>query len=140
SFGQIATSAVLPAGKTTLSIQAGSAAPTSYDIDLKEQQHYTLVVDGTGNAVSIVSFSSLAPGRVAVRAINASHAINSVDVYLGDTLLNGKVEFGRPTERQNVVSGQYTVNVYGAGTDRATNEPLASQDLTLNAGTNVAVI
>src|SRR6185295_12480632 len=108
SFGQSATSGILPTGQMSLSIQTGAATSTAYDIELKEQTHYTLVLTGKADKVSVASFSTAAPGRTPIRAINASEALSSVDVYLDTVLLTGKVEFGRQAERQNWISGDHT--------------------------------
>ncbi|MEO8609765.1 MAG: DUF4397 domain-containing protein [Chloroflexota bacterium] len=139
-FGQGATSGILPVGSMALNIQTGTATPTPYNIELKTQQHYTLVITGQADKVSVASFSTNAPGRATIRAINASEALSSVDVYLDSTLLAGKVEFGRQAERQNWISGDYTVKVYAAGADRTTNEPLVSQMLSFEAESNITLL
>ena len=140
TFGQSTTSGILPIGDTSFSIQTGTGTPTPYDLKLKEQQHYTLVLTGQADKVSVASFSTTAPGRATIRAINASEALSSVDVYLDSTLLAGNVEFGRQGERQDWISGAYEVKVYAAGADRTTNDPLTSQTLSFEAGTNTTLL
>jgi hypothetical protein len=140
TFGQTATSGILPAGTTSLSIQTGGATPTTYDVDLKEQQHYTLVLSGQTDKVAVASFSTHAPGRSTVRAINASESIGSVDVYLDSSLLASKVDFGRQSERQDWISGEYKVSIYAAGADRTTADPITSQTLSFEAGTNTSLL
>ena len=139
-FGQSATSGILPAGSMSLSLQTGATTPTTYDIELKEQQHYTLVLTGQADKISVANFSTAAPGRATVKAINTSEALSSVDVYLDNILLEGKVEFGRQGQRQNWISGNYTVNVYATGADRTTNDPLASQTLAFEADSNITLL
>jgi hypothetical protein len=139
-FGQSATSGILPSGETSFSIQTGAAAPTAYEIELTEQQHFTLILTGQPDKVSVASFSTAAPGRTGIRAINASETLDSVDVYLDSTLLAGKVEFGRQAQRQNWISGDYAVKVYAAGADRTTIDPLTSQTLSFDAGSNITLL
>jgi len=138
-FGQSVNTAVLPSGATSLSIQAGGST-TTYDIDLEERQHYTLILAGQADQVNVASFSTPAPGRTAVRTINASETLGAVDVYLDDTLLAGGAEFSRPSPRQNMISGDYNVRVYPTGADQAADAPLTSQTLSFDAGQNIALL
>jgi hypothetical protein len=111
-----------------------------YPTDLKGQTNTTLIVGGKAATPSIIHFESAAPKRISVRAINASPDITSVDVFLDDQPLNSSVEYGRPTERQNFASGQYTVRFYAAGADRNTVEPLTGQIVSLTDGDNFNII
>ncbi|MBI1282331.1 MAG: DUF4397 domain-containing protein [Anaerolineaceae bacterium] len=136
--GQSSLTPIISAGKADLSFQVGDKA-LDYSTNLKEQTNTTLVVVGTTADAAIVQFESAAPKRISVRAINASADINTIDVYLDDQLLTSQVGYGRPTDRQNFASGQYTVRVYAAGADRNTVEPLSGQVVSLIDGENFAV-
>jgi|GEM_PF-1000653 len=139
-FGQSYTTRVLPSGATTLHIDTGSGTATTYPIDLQEQQQYTLVLSGGADALAVAQYATAAPGRTRVRAINASEPIGAVDVYLDEMPLADGIAFGRPTDWQDLISGDYTVSVYTADADRATSEPLTSQLLALEAGQNIALL
>jgi hypothetical protein len=138
TFGQNATSGILPSGATSLTIETGTATP--YEIELQEQQAYTLVLTGQSDNVLVASYSTQAPGRATVRAVNALESNTTVDIYLDDTLFAATLEYARPTERQNIISGDYDVSVYPTGADRTAVEPLVSQNLALEAGQNNALL
>ncbi len=140
AFGQSATSGILPSGVASLTIESGAGSATPYEIDLQEQQAYTLVLTGQSDAVSVASYSTQAPGRATVRAVNALESNTPIDVYLDDALFAQAVEFARPTQRQNIVSGDYNVTAYPAGADRTTADPLISQILTLEADGNNTLV
>ncbi len=138
-LGQSTLTPIIPAGKVDLAFQVGDKQ-VDYPTTLKGQTNTTLVVVGTAATASIIQFESAAPKRISVRAINASADITKVDVYLDDQLLNSGVEYGRPAERKNFASGQYTARIYAAGADKNTVEPLSGQVISLVDSDNFAVV
>lgn len=139
-FEQTALSSVLQAGETPLELLSGDKKLLDYSIALEERMDYTLILAGKAEAPTIIAYSSRAPGKSTLRTINASSAINVVDVYLGDALFNSKIDYGRPTQRQSIASGDYIVQVYEAGADRTTVQPLLSELITFQADQNIALI
>jgi hypothetical protein len=138
-FGETVITPVLPSGDTRLELQAGDVRQT-YDTTLEEGRHYTLVLTGSPENISVASFSSAAPGRATVRAINASSAVSQVDFYLNDTLIAERAALGRPAPRQNFISGQYVLNIYEAGADPATAPTVVSQIVDLQPGENTSFV
>ncbi|MEP6984078.1 MAG: DUF4397 domain-containing protein [Chloroflexota bacterium] len=139
NVGQTVLSPIVTAGKSDLTFQIGDKT-LDYPVDLKAQANTTLIVAGKAATPSIIQFDMAAPKRISVRALNASAEINSVDVFLDDQPLNSAVEYGRPTERQNFASGQYTARFYAAGADRTKVEPLTGQVVSLTDGDNFDII
>jgi len=137
--GQTVLSPIVLSGKVDLSFQVGDKA-LDYPTTLKGQTNTTLIVVGTTATASGIQFDSAAPKRISVHAINASTEITKVDVYLDDQVLNSQLEYGRPSERQNFASGQYTARIYAAGADRNTVEPLTGQVVSLVDGDSFAVV
>ncbi len=136
---KLAFSPVGSAGKTDLSFQIRDQS-LPYAASLKEQTNTTLIVAGTAAKPSFIQFESAAPERISIRAINASADITKIDVYLDDELLNSQLDYGRPGERKNFASGQYTVRVYAAGADRNAVEPLTGQVVSLVDSDNFAIM
>ncbi len=130
---------IVSMGKADLTFQIGDKT-LPYAAELKGQTNTTLVVAGTTATPAIIRFDSAAPKRISVRAINASPDITSIDVFLDDQPLNSAVEYGRPMERQNFASGQYTVRFYAAGADRNTVEPLTGQVVSLIDGDSFDIV
>ncbi|MBZ0283539.1 MAG: DUF4397 domain-containing protein [Anaerolineae bacterium] len=139
-FGQTITTGTLPTGEVVLVFYSGETKLLDYPTELEAQQAYTLILGGSTSQPNITLFSVNAPTRTSARAINASSEIGTVDVYLNETLLAGVVEFGRPTERQNIISGEYTLSIYPAGADRSTTAPFASKTVTIGTEANIALI
>ncbi len=137
--GQTVLTPIVAAGKADLTFQIGDKS-LPYPTTLKGQSNTTLIVMGTAATASVIQFESAAPKRISVRAINASADINKIDVYLDDQILNSQLEYGRPTDRQNFASGQYTVRIYAAGADRNSIEPLSGQVVSLIDGDTFAVV
>ncbi len=138
-FGEIRTSGILPSGDTSLTLQAGEQSQ-AFNINLQEKHHYFLILAGNTTSISIASFSDQTPGRAEVRAINASEALPAVDVYVDQTLIAERAEFGRPTSRQTINAGQYAVTVYEAGGEQAGAVPLVSDTIDIPGGQNTALI
>lgn len=139
AFGETETTGALPSGQTPLTLQTASTA-TPYAIQLEAGQHYTLILGGTAGEIQVASTARHAPGRATVRAIHASQQLNNLDIYLDDELLVGNAAFGRPTEWRDVIAGDYTVEVFEAGADQTTSEPLFSQTLTIPNGDHTGLL
>ncbi len=136
---RIGLTPTLTAGEKTLQFQVGSTA-LDLTITLRERQQYTFIVAGSAASPSIIQYAVSAPGRTAVRAIHASVEFNALDVYLNDTLLNGNIEFGRPTTRMSFASGSYTLRIYAAGEDRTVVQPLRQQEVQLSTENQALII
>lgn len=139
-FGQAATTGTLPAGEIVLSFYSGANKLLDYTTQLEAQRAYTLILGGSSSLPQATIFSVTAPTRTNIRAINGSTELGLVDIYLNETLLVSKAEFGRPTERQSLISGNYTLSLYPADADRNTISPIATQDITIPAGANTALV
>lgn len=140
NFGQSATTAILPAASTTLEFTSDGKKLIDFNADLQERTNYTLILAGHIESPSVISFKASAPGRSTVRAINASPQINSIDLYLDKTLLLSGVDYGRQTDRQNVISGQHTMDIYEKGADHNTIQPLVSQPVSFDSDKNIALV
>jgi Domain of unknown function (DUF4397) len=136
---QVTTPILATDDNPRISFQIGSGT-VNFDEDLRERQNYTLIAAGSTAQPTIIRFRTTAPSRVAVRALNASAEVASIDVYLGETLLNSNAGYGRPTERKSFASGEYTALVYPAGADRSRVEPLLNSVMRLDNGENIALI
>jgi hypothetical protein len=139
-FGQSATSAVLPTGQTELEFRGDKGSLLNYPLELQGQQHYTLILAGSSGKPSVIKLATSAPGHVSVRVIQGAAAINNTDWYLGNKPLAQNVGYKRASERQQFISGTYTVNLYAAGADPRATQPLASQSATFEAGATIALI
>src|SRR5690606_23303828 len=82
---------------------------------------------------------SPAPGRTTIRTIHASETTPPVDVYLNADLLADNIEFSRPTNRQAIISGEYTVSVFEADANPEADQPLTSQTLVFEAGNDIGL-
>ncbi len=140
NLGAETSGPVVAAGSTTLEIRGGDQSLLEHPIDLEERQQYTLILTGTRAAPSIVSIAVNAPGRGQARALHAAQGLDALDIYLNDQLLNGGIEYGRPTTRAQITSGDYQLSVYPAGSDRALTAALYEDSITLPAETNSALV
>lgn len=138
--GQTATTGLLPAGASTFEFASQGTKLLDYDSALKERKHYTFILAGTAAAPSVVELSFDAPGRTSVRALNASPSLDPIDVYLDDQPINTSVVFGRSTDPQNRIAGDYTALIYSAGADRNAVEPMFSQKVVLENDQNLNLI
>lgn len=136
---QVTTPILTTEDNPRIAFQIGTGT-VNFDEALREQQNYTLIAAGSATRPAIISFHTSAPSRVAVRALNASAEVPSIDIYLGEALLNSNAGYGRPTERKPFASGEYSVLVYAAGADRSTVEPLLNQVVSINGAEYIALL
>ncbi|NWG15961.1 MAG: DUF4397 domain-containing protein [Chloroflexi bacterium] len=130
----------LSAGLNTLVFRQGKTAIYTYQADLREGFHYTLILTGDPASPSVIQLEARAPGRTSARIIQAATISGALDIYLDGQLLAGGVEFGRPLPRQDIATGDHTIQVYAAGSDPATGEPLAEQPLQLELAAYTALV
>lgn len=140
NFGAETWGAIIASGSATLEIRDGEQSILEQPIDLQERRQYTLILAGTRAAPSIISFAVSAPGRGQARALHVAQEVGALDVYLGDQLLNSGIEYGRPTTRTEIVSGDYRLSIYTAGSDRAMTAALYATDITLPAEAATALV
>lgn len=140
TFGQQATSAIFPAGSSTVQLTNDGTPLLDYPLDLKERQAYTLIVGGSAADPIAMNFAENAPSRTSVRAINGSAEIPAMDIYLDDQLLVANAAYARPTEPQNFRSGSYSLSVYTAGADKSTAEPINTQSIELNTEGDLTLV
>jgi hypothetical protein len=141
--GQVSTPITLSSGRTTLTFQSGGSTLLSHLIDLREQHNHTLVLVGRADnpdTLAVVSFDARAPGRSAIRFVNASAQLGAVEVYLNDNLFVGDAAFGRPSERVDTAAQVYRLDVYAAGVDRTQIEPLIRSQLVANPDDVITMI
>ncbi|GIL12164.1 MAG: hypothetical protein BroJett038_08840 [Chloroflexota bacterium] len=138
-YGQRAKAAVLKSGQNRLAFRQGETAIYTYETDLREGFHYTLILAGEQAAPSAIQMETRAPGRTSVRLIQASTIGGALDVYLDDQLLAGGAEFGRPLPRQEAATGDHIVRIYAAGSSPAA-EPLAEQTIQLDLARYTALL
>jgi len=117
-------------GQTTLMIQTGETALSTQVISFRERENVALVVYGTSAELNIARFSNIVSGRTTVRLMNMSPAATLIDVYLNDNLFFANADFGRATERQQIASGDYRVDVYSGGADISRSAPIYTTTIT----------
>ncbi|MFW5748737.1 MAG: DUF4397 domain-containing protein [Chloroflexota bacterium] len=108
----------IPAGPNTLEVRAGETTLLSVTDALRERVGYTYILAGntaTPEGLQLIAFDERLPGRTRLRVINISPDVLAADVYLnGESFATG-LEYTRATERQEIPSGQYTLEVLPAG-------------------------
>lgn len=124
----------LTSGASTLELRDGGETILTLEDDWPEGIQRTLILVGSRANLTTIAVDTRAPGRTALRVVNAT--ANAVDVYLDDTPLAANVEYGRPTGRQGVITGDATVRVFAAGANPASDPPLINQPVTLDATPN----
>lgn len=134
SFGESRTIGLIPSGETAFSIQVNGRVSGSYDLNLVERTHYTLVLGGTAAQPAIAAYSLEAPPRATVTILNAAAVLTAVDVFLDDEFIQQSVIYARPSSAREVTAGSRLLSVYEAGADRTTIAPLISQEILLPAG------
>lgn len=126
---QISQAAILPEGKISLDIRTSTTTVQTINADLRQGFISTLVLAGNSGNPAVIQVETRAPGRTALRVVHASTAANAVDVYLDDQLLAANVEYVHPTERQDVVTGNYLIRVFPAGANTAAEQPFISRSV-----------
>ncbi len=151
-FGQRSTSVDVPTVQTVLDFEIDGETVFSYPFNPLPRTDYILVFYGNlvtsaaeeAEAVpqyGVLAYDHLVPGRAQLRAINASTATTSLDVYLNGQLFSPNVGVNSAGERQSIPDGQYTIQVYPAGAEpNADNTPLVETQYTLLADTTQALI
>jgi hypothetical protein len=130
---QISQAAIVPEGATSLDIRSNTTTVQAINADLRQGFVLTLVLTGNSANPALIQVETRAPGRTALRIIQALTAANAVDVYLGDQRLAANVEYVHPTERQDVVTGDYLIRVLPAGANTTAEQPIISQPVTFDS-------
>ena len=117
-------------GRTTLMVQTGETAVSTQVLSFRERENVALVVYGTASELAIARFANIVSGRTTVRLINMSPAATLIDVYLNNNLFFANSDFGRATERQQIASGDYRVDVYSGGADISRSTPIYTTTIT----------
>lgn len=130
SFGSTSAPITLAAGQTTLTFQVGGAQLTTYNQNLLERYSYTLVLAGNVTNPAIIELRDSVPGLARIRAVNAS--AGAIDVYLDGEKIVSSLDFTRMSDPVSRAARSATVDVYEAGVDPNTVEPLLSDQLVAN--------
>ena len=130
----------LPSGESSFAFQSGGVTLIEHPVTLQERTDYTLIAAGKADAPAIIQARNSVQGRANLRAIHAAPSIGTADIYLNGQPFAAGLEYSRASERQFVTSGAYTVTVYAAGADRATDEPIATIQLTANNDETLSLI
>ncbi len=130
----------LPSGESSFTFQHNSTTLIEYPVTLQERTDYTLIAAGKADAPAVIQTQASVQGRANLRAIHAAPTIGTADIYLDEQPLAAGLEYSRASERQFVTSGMYTLTVYAAGADRATDDPIATVQLTANNDETLSLI
>ena len=129
-YGQQTIPANIRAGETTITIQTGETVLVTEVISFRERENVTLIAYGDSvTGVNLARFNNRVTGRTTVRLVNISSAATLIDVYLNDTLFFANADYGRITERQQIVAGDFSVAVYTGGADISRATPLYTTTL-----------
>lgn len=139
AFGAAALPAVLASENLDLSVVAGGAPLLTYPIQLEERTSYTLLLVGQPDAPAIVQAELRVPGTASIRAVNVA-AGGAVDLYLDDLLLATGLDYTRANERQSFPARVLNFSAYPAGSDRASVEPLITQEVVANDDDSLTLI
>lgn len=137
AFGQSSQPVVLPAGETTFTF---SGIETPQTTNLQERGSYTFVLVGTSDNIQLVTARTSVPGLISVRAVNALASGEALDVYVGETSLAANLAFGRAGDRQQLVAQVQPVEVFSAGANRDTTEPLARGEINPLADESLSLV
>lgn len=140
AFGGAALPVTLASGSINLDFRNESGILYSYPITLQERVSYTLVLVGQPDNLAVIKGEIRAPGNASIRAVNAVTSLMSLDVTLDEILLANNLDYSRASERRAVPAHIYAVNVYPAGADRSSTQPLASRQLVANNDDVVTLI
>lgn len=140
TFGNAAYPVVLPPGETALEFEVIGTAPLTYTLNLQERFSYVLVLAGTADNLTVIELRNPVAGLASVRAVNASANIGPVDIYLDRELLVGGLDYTRASDHQVRPTQQYTVDIFAAGADIASVEPLLSTPLVVNNDDYITLI
>lgn len=128
SIAQMSTAVTQPITLQTLTFVRDTTPVATKAVALIERQSYlVLLLDPT--TVLVVGLQTR--GETQVRALQASSALDTVDVLLNGQPLAEGLAYGKNGEWQHLITRQYTLSVYKAGADRKTSKPLYSALLEL---------
>lgn len=140
AFGGAALPVTVSSGNVNLNFRSESGVLLSYPINLQERVNYTFALVGQPDSVKVIKAETRAPGSASIRALNAVTSLVSLDIVLDDLLLANNLDYSRVSERRAVPAHIYTVNVYRAGTDRASELPLTTSQLIANDDDIISLI
>ncbi len=129
----LSTAVHLPAGTADLELRGSGEMLLPLDNIWPAGIHRTLILVGSRTQPTAVAVDSRAPGRTSLRVVNANANVPAVDVYLDDQPLAANIEYIRPADRIEAVTGTYTARVFTAGANPASDQPLISQTVSLPA-------
>ncbi len=143
SFGEASDSIVLPSGNTALTFQSGSTVLSAAQHELRDRYNHIFMLAGRSDdpdSLSVISFDAPAPMLAAIRVINTSASIGSIDIYLDDNLLADNIAFGRSSPREYVAVAIYSMHVYPTGADPSTTTSLFSTSIRANPDDTLSMI
>jgi hypothetical protein len=130
-YGAQTIPANIPSGQSTITIQTGETVLSTEVLNLRERENTALFAYGNpATGVKLTRFNNRVAGRTTVRLINISPVATLIDVYLNDRLFFANADYGRMTDRQQIVAGDYTVTVYTGGADISRSAPIYTTTLT----------
>lgn len=143
AFSERTPTVALPSGPTTFSVASDEQSLLGHITELREHFNYTYVALGNPDDTStytLLEFSNRVQGFATMRVINALTGVSAIDFYANGTRLEGPIDYTRSTERGQILTGFYNIEVFEAGVDQSTSAPLASMELNLNTGDNISFI
>ena len=75
-----------------------------------------------------------------LRVVHAVDGVEALDVYVDDKRVARDLDFRESSDFDTWEAGRYDVAVYNAGADRAAEEPLVEETITLDAGESVSLV
>lgn len=136
----LSTAVHLPADSAGLELRGGGETLLPLDDVWPAGIHRTLILAGSRTHPTAVAVDSRAPGRTSLRVVNANANLPTVDFYLDDQPLATNIEYIRPANRIEAVTGTYTARVFTAGANPASDQPLISQTVSLPAASHTLLL
>lgn len=128
-YGEASNTITLESSETALNFQSGPNTLASYTEPLAPRTAYTLILTGQPENLDelvIIPIRTAVPGKITLRAINASVEMNNLDVYLNGQLFAGELQYPRASVREGLITDNYQVDVYPAGANPAESAPITS--------------
>ncbi|MDX1991560.1 MAG: DUF4397 domain-containing protein [bacterium] len=139
-FGQISSAYNLPTGTHTLEFRAGDSLLTTFRLNALPRTTTTLALIGKADdptSLRVIEFATRVPGQSQLRVVNAAPDLPAIDAYLNESSFAQTIESGGASLWETRVAGTYTLALYPAGTNPATDAPLLQE--TFNAGEDQAL-
>lgn len=143
TFGQTSPGIIIEARNPNFVLTSGEQTLQQIYAELEARHNHTFILVGNSLApetLEIINFNTQAAGISRVRAINASVDIGEVTFLLGGIRLDEGLNYTEASERLELNSGSYQIEVYPNEADRSIVEPLITGRVNATADQDVTLI